>query len=179
MSSTLHNGIDMTELQYKVQFSWEKKSLDDLVFLTQKPRCYIRIITTSLRLDINQPVMYCTLNSPIAVYYEMRSRCDVSSRPNQMSTMGCDWRNSNFSVFMLWSVQPGVFSQLVRSGGCRHVHTGPEIQMYPLRQRAFTLQVSLPHYWWPTISTKTDVKYRNTPICFIDCPGCMEVVKYI
>ncbi len=53
-----------------------------------------------LWLVINQPVRYCMLNSSLAVCYEMRSRCDVSSGPNQMGAMGCERWNSNF--FLEW-----------------------------------------------------------------------------
>lgn len=128
---------------------------------------------------INQPARYCTLNSSLAVCYEMRSRCDVSSGPNQMGAMGCERWNSivlggwggSFYVsecFLSWSAQEDAGSRPFALK-CPHVRTGPKVRMYPLRQRTFTLQyiqeIGQPQYWWTTASTKTDVQYMPVSCC--------------
>lgn len=108
-----------------------------------------------LRRVINQPVRHFTFSSSLTVCYEMRSRCDVSFRPNQIGAVGCEWWNSIVLVrvgdlgggmqvegggecFLSWLTQEDAGSRPLALK-CPHVRTGPKIQMYPLRQRTFTL----------------------------------------
>lgn len=107
-----------------------------------------------------------------------RTRCDVSSGPDHIGAKGCEVRNSFRPTLFVGREATAVFA-----AGCRQLSLSsvtPKIQLHPLRHWTIIRQyiwAGQPQYWWPTASTKTDVKtstylllifrYLKSFVCFI------------
>lgn len=123
-------------------------------------------------LVINQPTRYC--NTSLAV------GLGVMSALGQTILVPRDVRYGILFVLLcLWAVKWRLFSQLVLSGECRQLSLSsvtPKIQLHPLRHWTIIRQyirAGQPQYWWPTASTKTDVKTSMylLPIGFLVPPA--------